>query len=307
MKTAIITGASGFLGKRLTKFLSSANYTVYALTHNISNIGEFANLRNVKVIPFTFEFLEDIEHLLPTDADVFYHFAWDGVGSTKKNEYSLQIENIDYTVNALKLAHRIHCKKIIIAGSVSEYAYCKVAITGFDCPSPADAYSAAKIAAHYLCDIYARQNNIDFNWLLISSVYGPGREDNNLLTYTIKTLLDGGRPSYTKLEQLWDYIYIDDLVNALFLIGNSDVKNCIYPIGSGKYRSLNDYIKIIRDIIDPKLSVGIGDLPYKTKDIDNSIVDISLLVRNTGFYPKFSFEKGINMTIDFFKEKQRNR
>jgi UDP-glucose 4-epimerase len=303
MKTAIITGASGFLGKRLTEFLSSNNIMVYALIYNASEAEEFSDQKNVKKIPFTLASMEDIKDLLPYDADVFYHFAWDGVGSNKKNDYSLQMKNVDYAFETIRFVHSIRCRKIIFTGSVSEYAYCKTAITGLDCPSPADAYSAAKIAAHYLCDIYARQNNLDFNWLLISSVYGPGRDDNNLITYTIKTLLNGERPSFTKLEQIWDYIYIDDLINALFLIGNSPVKNCVYPLGSGRYRPLYEYIKIIRDKINPQLSIGIGDLPYKTKDVDNSIVDISLLVQNTGFRPKVSFEEGINITIDFFKKK----
>ena len=64
---------------------------------------------------------------------------------------------------------------------------------------------------------------------------------------------------------------------------------------------MNEYVKIIRDAIDPSLPLGIGDLPYKNKTNDNQILDISSLQKDTGFQPKYTFEQGIKNTIDYFK------
>lgn len=63
-----------------------------------------------------------------------------------------------------------------------------------------------------------------------------------------------------------------------------------------------EYVQEIRSLIDPDLPIGIGDLPYKNGKIDHQILDISELKRDTGFVPEFSFEKGILLTIEFFKK-----
>lgn len=77
----------------------------------------------------------------------------------------------------------------------------------------------------------------------------------------------------------------------------------MYPVGSGESRTLREYVEIIRDAIDPKLKIGIGDIPYKNKKIDNQILDISSLQEDTGFKPSYSFSEGIQEVIQYFKEK----
>jgi nucleoside-diphosphate-sugar epimerase len=61
-------------------------------------------------------------------------------------------------------------------------------------------------------------------------------------------------------------------------------------------------VGIIHQIINPNLSLGIGDIPYKNPNrIDNQMMDISALKRDTGFSPKTIFEEGISKTIDYFR------
>jgi nucleoside-diphosphate-sugar epimerase len=305
MKSVLITGANGFVGSHLTRLFCEMKIKVYALVQCNTDYEIINNLENVDILEFDLGNVLEIKDRLPQDIDVLYHLAWVGVSTIVKNNDDLQLKNIDYSLNVLKLSKALNVKKIICPGSISEYAYNKYAVTGNDVPSPADFYSAAKVATHYVCDIYARQNNLDFNWVLIPSIYGPGREDSNLITYAIKSLLKGERPSFTMLEQRWDYIYIDDLMEALCCVGKKGKKNTVYPIGSGENHQLSYYVTAIRDAIDETLSMGIGDLPYKTNQIDNSVVDISTIQQDTGFYPKYTFEQGILKTINYFKDKYR--
>ncbi|WFR56312.1 NAD(P)-dependent oxidoreductase [Anaerocolumna sp. AGMB13025] len=303
MKSILITGANGFVGSHLTKLFSDRGKKVYALVQKDTNYESIKDLDNVKIMIFDLKNVQEIQKELPLNIDVLYHLAWVGVSSTLKNDEEIQLKNIEYSLNILKLAREIGIKKIIFTGSVSEYAYNKEAVSGIDIPSPADFYSATKVATHYVCDIYARLNNLNFIWVLISSIYGPGREDNNLITYSIKSFLKKERPSFTRLEQRWDYIYIDDLLEALYSVGEAGKNQMIYPIGSGENFQLYHYVKVIRNLIDKNLPIGIGDLPYKTKQIDNSVVDISKLKSDTGYIPKYSFERGISKTIEYFKQK----
>ena len=62
---------------------------------------------------------------------------------------------------------------------------------------------------------------------------------------------------------------------------------------------------MLRDMIDTKLPLGIGDYPYKNPNkIDNQVLDISELKKDTGFEAKYSFEQGITKTIEYFKNIQ---
>jgi nucleoside-diphosphate-sugar epimerase len=236
---------------------------------------------------------------MPVDA--FYHLAWAGVSTTLKNDAAVQVSNITLTLKALYAAKQCKAKKVICPGSTSEYATCGEAVTGKNVPAPADMYAASKVAAHFMAQQYARQLDVPFIWLLIASIYGPGRHDNNVITYCINQLLDGKKPSTTKLEQQWDYLFVEDLIAALVLVGEKGVPGSVYPVGSGVSRPLAEFITTLRDKIDPALPLGIGEVPYKTEKIDHSIIDISLLQRDTGFMPAVSFEEGIEKTIAYFK------
>lgn len=302
MKKIFITGSTGFIGEALIKELS-INNEVYALA--LPN--EAYKLRNCSGVKIIQGNLENIDEILASikgiNIDLIYHLAWVGVSTEHKNDYEIQLKNIEFALNVMKLACQSKCKRVISTGSISEYAYYDGAIDGTQVPSPSDVYSATKVAVHTYCDLFARQNNFNFNWVLIPSIYGPGRNDNNLITYCIKKLLAGEKPSFTKLEQKWDYIYISDLVQALIRIGEHAVENKIYPVGTGQARTMLEYVEIIKNYINPEAELGIGDLPYKTSRIDNAMVDIKITTEDTGYAPIMTFEEGIQETIEYFRKR----
>ncbi len=304
MKKVIVLGANGFLGTKLALTLTQEGYDVIAMVDGRFPYDSLKGEKGIITLEFQLENLDSFEdNKLFEEVDTLYHFAWAGVNATKRSEADTQIQNIQYGINVLRFAERFHITKVIIPGSAAEVGCSQGVITGKELPSPTDMYSAAKVATRFVCQTYARQHGIGLVWTLITSVYGPGRDDNNLLSYTIKKLLAGEKPSTTKLEQKWDYIYIEDLIRALILLGEKGVCDKVYPIGAGENRQMKEYVEMIRNIINPSLPIGIGDLPYKTSVVDNQILDISELEKETGFRPYYSFEKGINITIEYFMDR----
>lgn len=301
-KKIIITGANGFIGSHLAGYLAAQGYQVVALVAKGFPYDFLLNRKNITCIEFTFDELKSLNSNPNIQgASLIYHLAWAGVSTTYKNEALTQAQNILYGIRLLEFADQNDIRRVIVPGSASEYACGQGVIDGHNTPAPSDLYSASKVATRYVCQTYARQHNIDFIWTAITSIYGPGRNDNNLISYAIKTLLKGEKPSFTGLEQQWDYLYIDDLMSALQAIGEKGKDGKIYPIGSGEHRQMCEYVKLLRDKIDPSLPLGIGDMPYKNKTIDNQILDISELKADTGFCPQYTFEKGIELTIKYFK------
>lgn len=299
MKKVLMTGATGFIGSRLVDALFSHGVEVV----HVAPTEELAHMLDGRArgVVCPLSSLTDIAaELAPIGFDTFYHMAWDGVSTDVKNDYERQLANVGYGLNACRLAHEIGCAHVIVPGSVSEYAYSSDPVDGAGMPCPADAYGAAKSATRIACDLYCRQHGLSLNWLLVSSVYGPGRHDANVISYSIRSLLNNERPSYTSLEQRWDYLYIDDLINALYLVGCSGACGRAYAVGSGSARPLREYVEIVRDAVDPTAELGIGEVPYKTGRIDNSVVDIGPLARDTGFVAKITFEEGIARTVASF-------
>ena len=302
MNKVIIVGANGFIGRHLSMHLAAHGYRVVALVAKGFDYDFLLDKENIDCQEFTFDELSSLNgHPLLEGADTLYHMAWAGVSTTFKNEAMTQAQNILYGIKVLEFADTNNIRRVVVPGSASEYACGQGIIDGRNMPAPSDLYSASKVATRFVCQTYAQQHNIQFIWTCITSIYGPGRNDNNLITYAIKTLLDGKKPSFTGLEQQWDYLYIDDLMSALQAIGEKGVGGKIYPIGSGEHKQMAEYVKILRDKIDPSLPLGIGDLPYKNKTIDNQVLDITALKVDTGFAPRYTFEQGIELTINYFK------
>jgi len=300
MQKVVIIGADGFLGSQMALRLGKLGKDVLALIFEGTKCKTLMGKQNILVQEFSFENIFDI-HI--EGYDTIFHMAWAGVSSTYKNDAQTQAKNILYGLKVLEWAKQNEIKKIIVPGSASEVSCGQGVITGNEMPAPSDMYSACKVATRYVCQTYARQHNLELVWTLITSIYGPGRYDNNLITYSIQTLLKGEKPSFTGLEQQWDYLYIKDLIEALIALGEKGKAGKIYPIGSGKHQQISRYVYLLRDKIDPSLPLGIGDYPYKNPDkIDNQVLDISSIKEDTGFEPQYDFETGIEETIRYYKQ-----
>lgn len=296
MKKVLVTGCNGFIGKQLILFLLKHDVKIIGCDIAECAASEIKDYIIYKKIDETIYKLDKIDTDFFSNIDVLYHFAWCGVSTNDKNNYEKQFMNFDITYKTLLFAKFVSIQKIIIPGSTSEYSKCKEAINGNEMPTPSDLYAATKSAIHIIAKQFCEKNNLDLNWLLITSIYGPSRNDNNLITYTINSLKEDKKVETTKLEQEWDYLYIDDLIKALYLIGEKGEPNTVYPIGTGEHHPLKYYVELIAEKFNRRELLEIGKLPYKNQFIDNSIVDINRL-RKLGFRIDKKFED----YIAFFK------
>jgi nucleoside-diphosphate-sugar epimerase len=306
MKKVLVLGANGYLGSRLALALADKGYEVVAFVNKRFPYQMLLNVPRIETAEFVLESIEDLNnHPSLNGVDALYHFAWAGVNAQVRNEEDVQVQNVMFGIKVMEFAVRHDIKRVIVPGSAAEVSCGDGVITGKEMSAPSDMYSASKVAMRYVCQTYARLHNIDLIWTLITSIYGPGRNDNNLISYAIQSLLRGERPSFTGLEQQWDYLYVEDLMEAMILLGEKGIGGKVYPVGSGEHQQLNRYVEIIRNLINPKLPLGIGELPYKNPcKIDNQIMDIAEIINDTGFNPKWDFVHGIAVVINDYKNKK---
>lgn len=298
MERVLVTGADGFIGRNLVYALLKEGVEVYAIVYPGNNI--YAECDDEKLYVKYLDLNQVMNHVreFPSDIDVMYHFAWMGVSPEHRNNLDVQMINVNMTLDCMKLAIAIGIKKIVFPGSTNEYLYYGKPLNKDAVPSPSNAYGAAKIALRYLCSDYATRNNIEFVYAIIAGIYAADRRDNNVIFYTIDKLLKKEKPSLTKLEQLWDYIYVDDVIAALTAIGKKGKGGAVYAIGHGDNWALSNYIEIIHKKIDPSLPLGIGEIPYVSEKLPSSCIDLTDIERDTGFKPQVDFEEGITKVID---------
>ncbi len=307
MNRVIVTGANGFVGRHLLKCLMLKNIEVYAIVRQKKAMEELGDMYDsihwIEGDLFDEEssIIQKLEDEGAKGADCIYYLAWSGVAADKKNDYEEQIKNITIAKNIIMIAKNIECKRIVNLGTVGEYVSLDGLINEKWIPSPADIYGAVKVAVRNLLSVQASLEKIDVINTILCSTYGEFRCDDNVISYTIKKLLRGECPEYGKLEQMWDFLYIEDAALALYLIGEKGISGKTYSIGSGIYRHLYEYIEVIRDMIDPELPLGIGKLGDRYVKVLNSCVDTFQLQKDTGFKPQYSFEEGISNTIDYFR------
>lgn len=306
MKRAILTGASGFIGSWLAMELLNSDYEMTLIVRNPNKLlPEIQTSQKCEIIQKDLSELSIVD--IPSkDYDVFFNLSWSGVSPEQKNNIHLQVSNIQMSLNALEICNELRCKLFISAGTVAEYALTTDIMDLYAKQSPNDMYGAAKVSAHFFLEVQARKIKQPFIWTVIPSTFGERRMDDNIITYTIKSLLNNEKPRYGNLEQMWDFLYVSEVARALRLIGERATPGRVYGIGSGEYRPLKEYIKIIRDEINPKLELGIGDVPSMSRQSFSSCVNIYDLIRDTGFKPEVSFQSGVRKTINWFKKNNIN-
>ena len=305
MKRAIISGATGAVGTALTKELVSNGVEVLVLCREGSKRNE-SILKHplVETAYCSLEELEQLENHTGKKYDVFYHFAWQGTTGEARNDMYLQNENVQYTLDAVKAAHRFGCHTFIGAGSQAEYGRVEGVLTSSTPVFPENGYGIAKLCAGQMSRILCEQYGIKHIWTRILSIYGPYDGEQSMVMSTIKKLFMNQKPSLTKGEQKWDYLYSKDAGRAMYALGETGKHGKVYCIGSGMIRPLLEYIEVMRGYIQPEAELGVGEIPYAPKQVMYLCADISELTVDTGFVPKYTFEEGIQETIEWYKEER---
>lgn len=298
MYRVAITGANGFIGKWLVEEMLCNNIEVIALVRNRELLQE---RKGLKIITYNSDDYNKLKNE-KKDIDAFFHLAWGGVSKKGRDDCTIQMANIQKSMEMLEYASEISAKMFIGIGTVSEYCFCENILDVNAQQTPNDMYGAAKVASRYLLEARARAVGIPFIWTILPSTFGEGRGTDNILSYTIVKLLKEEKPQYGALTQMWDFLYVKEVARALRYIFEKGKPQKTYGVGSGIYRPLRSYIEEVRDIIDESLPLGIGELPAMSEKVFSSCVSIYDLTKDTEYVPQINFREGIIKTIKYYKE-----
>ena len=301
MKTAIITGANGFVGGALTRELLANDYKVYALDRE-GCCGNLPKDPRCIFIPCDLADMASlVEKISVGEADMMFHFAWVGSAGPLRADTKMQLQNAQWTVDSLRVARELGCKRFICAGSIMEHETIAAAYTQGNKPGLGYIYGSGKLVAHTMCMSVAADIGIDLLWPEITNAYGVGERSPRMINSTIQKCIRGEAPQFTAGTQNYDFVYIDDVARAFRLIGENGKPFHEYLIGSSTARPLKEFLLEMKQAIAPDLDFNFGDIPFTGIDLPLSKFNCSQTERDTGFRAQISFAEGCKRTSDWWK------
>jgi UDP-glucose 4-epimerase len=296
MKKIAITGATGMIGSAIARCALERGIDVLCIIRR--DTSRLDNLPKSERLEIVYADIAEYAGLnISGGYDALYHLAWDKTFGASRDDADTQIANIQYTMDAVRLAKRLGCRKFIGAGSQAEYGIVTAPLRPDTPVNPQSGYGIAKYAAGKLGLMLCSQLGLQFNWARILSTYGPLDGEHTLIMYAINELRAGRSPEFTKCEQIWDYLYCDDAARAFLAIGDNGADGKTYPLGSGQARRLSEYLESLRNVVNPTGVLQFGKKEYYPHQPMYLCADISELTDDTGWKPEVSFEDGVKRII----------
>jgi nucleoside-diphosphate-sugar epimerase len=308
MNRSIVTGGAGFIGSALVRALLAQGRRVHVIdnlcTGKLDNLEEVADQITVHELD-----LRDYDRIAPVIAGadrVFHLGALPSVPKSILDPVPSHESNLDGTFNVYRAAMEGKAGRVIYAASSSAYGDTEVLPkTETMAPKPKSPYAVQKLVGEYYAAAFSECFGLETVSLRFFNVFGPRQDPTSVysgvLSVFLTSLIDRRRPTiYGDGEQSRDFTYVEDVVDLLMRASTaSKVSGKVFNAGNGNRYTLNETWELLQKIEGVKLP-AIYALP-RPGDVRHSQADITAAVKELGHQPRFSFEQGLRLTLDWYR------
>jgi nucleoside-diphosphate-sugar epimerase len=233
---------------------------------------------------------------------IVVHAGWSGVANDKRDHFSQVRTNLYGSLDFLQLCLENGCHTWIGIGSQAEYGSTNEILDEDLVPKPDSLYGLVKLCVGLQSLQMCEKAGARPVWLRLTAAYGPKDDPNHLIPYVIKTLLEGEEPALTAGEQKWDYLYIDDVIQAIWCAIEKTEVSGIYNLSSGNGVAVREICELIRSQIETSLPLGFGKVPAAPGARHALVAQNTRFRRAAGWEPLTNLDQGIHQTVDWYSQ-----
>lgn len=205
-------------------------------------------------------------------------------------------------INLIKILSKKKIKKFVQIGSSAEYGDIKSPQKEDTHGQPISSYGIAKLASTKLLLGLYNSKKFPATILRFFQVYGPKQDENRVLPQIINGCLKNKKFPATKGQQIRDFCYIEDAVNAIFLaLSSKKSSGEIFNIGSGKPLKIKKIIQQIQKEIG-KGNIQFGKIKYRKDENMKLYPNINKAKKKLKWKPKVTFNQGLSIMIDSYRK-----
>jgi UDP-glucose 4-epimerase len=292
---ALVTGASGFIGARLAARLLEAAANVHAVSRSERTSADVswwaADMCDTEAARTL------IRSVKP---DFIFHLASHVTGSRGVDAVLPTLHaNLLSTVNILLAAAEVGCKRVVLAGSLEEPDG-----EGRE-PVPVSPYAAAKFAANTYGRMFHSLHGLPVVTMRIFMVYGPAQPDETrLVPYVITSLLRGRSPELSAGTRPVDWVYLDDVVDALLAAATTEgVLGKTLDVGSGMLTPVRAVVEEIVRLMRPSVAPRFGAVADRPNERVR-VADVERTQALLGWAPRTPLSRGLAATVDWYTARE---
>lgn len=295
----LVTGASGFIGRRLVERLLRAGARVHAIDLVPAGVpGVSEHLCDLKDAAATAAAVE------AADPEVVFHLAAFKQRTAAPVAFAdAVLDNITGTLDlVVPLCGRPGLRSLVAVGTAEEYGSAETPFVETMREAPVSAYSFSKTAMVQLLQTFHRVHGLPAVVVRPTLAYGPGQGTEMFLAALVTALLAGERFPMTAGEQTRDFVYVDDVVEGLLAAAATpEARGGVFNLGSAEPVRLRDLAETVEALTGTSGLVGLGEVPYRPGEQMRYSADSSAARRVLGWEPAVTLEEGLRRTVEAYR------
>jgi UDP-glucose 4-epimerase len=310
MSHYVVTGGAGFIGSAITRKLLAEGAGRVVVIDNLLS-GSESNLEEIRSrIDFQRADIRNYEEIAPLIRDaavVFHEAAIPSVPRSIDDPVPSHDVNANGTFNVLRAAKEGNVGRVVYAASSSAYGDTEVLPKVEDMtPRPKSPYALQKLLGEYYCNVFTGVYGLETVALRYFNVYGPRQDPSSpysgVLSLFMTAALNRTAPKiFGDGEQSRDFTYVEDVAELNLKAAHAKgVAGKLYNGGNGGRITLNQSWALLQKLEGIDIPAIYG--PPRAGDVRDSQADTTLAVAELGHAPRYSFEEGMRLTLEWYRK-----